>query len=103
MNRLVIAPSLLAADFGRLAEERVGRNRFIAPFLPRAGRPHRRKLAFESGAIKRLRPTALRCRLLFHSPVNRCGVVTISSPYAAVCFLDFGGLVWLCLLSKLSP
>jgi hypothetical protein len=39
MNRLVIAPSILAADFGRLAEERVGRNRFIAPVLPRAGRP----------------------------------------------------------------
>src|SRR5258705_4878905 len=41
--------------------QRVGRNRFIAPSLPRAGRPHRRKLAFENGAIKRLRPTALIC------------------------------------------
>jgi hypothetical protein len=104
-NKAIAPYGLFVVDYR--STQRVGRNRFIAPFLPRVGQPHRRKLAFENGAIRRLRPTALRCRLSFHLALNRCGVVTISTianaPYAAVCFLGFGGLVWLCLLSRLSP
>jgi hypothetical protein len=47
---------------GTLICEAVGRNRFIAPFLPRAGRPHRRKLAFETAQSSdcALRPWAAR-------------------------------------------
>src|SRR5262245_29253107 len=36
----------------------VGRNRFIAPLLSRAGRPRSTEACLRKGAIKRLRPTA---------------------------------------------
>jgi len=105
MNRLVIAPSILAADFGRLLARRAQslycaipatspptpsteaclrkrRNKAIAPYGP------------SLSIIVPLSSQSMWCR----HDLDNC-----KCPYAAVCFLGFGGLVWLCLLARLSP